>query len=149
MGQEKPDAEDKRTVEEKMKGRWLARWPLQRYRAKGVPIGLAPDPRTGHECGDSRYLAIPFLDACLAMRLPDKGAQGSNLKTDRPEQGVAGAVAGRESRACRLLPGQSKGSGLVAQRSRGQAWMEYVKTGAVGDTNAAAAPNQRARVVQG
>jgi hypothetical protein len=40
------------------------------YRAQGAPIGFAPDPRTGHECGDSRYLAIPFLDACLAMRLP-------------------------------------------------------------------------------
>ena len=51
---------------------------LRQYRAKGAPIGFAPDPRTGHECGDSRYFAIPFLDACLAMRLPDKGEQGSN-----------------------------------------------------------------------
>jgi poly(3-hydroxybutyrate) depolymerase len=30
------------------------------YRAKGAPAGFAPDPRTSHECGDSRYLAIPF-----------------------------------------------------------------------------------------
>ena len=33
---------------------------------QGAPIGFAPDPRTGHECGDCRYLAIPFFDACLA-----------------------------------------------------------------------------------
>jgi pimeloyl-ACP methyl ester carboxylesterase len=39
---------------------------LQEFRLNGAPIGFAPDPRTGHACGDSRYLAIPFLDACLA-----------------------------------------------------------------------------------
>src|SRR5204862_5702610 len=50
------------------------------YRAKGAPIGFAPDPRTGHETGDSRYLAIPFFDACLAMRLPAKGSSRQNLK---------------------------------------------------------------------
>lgn len=41
------------------------------YRAKGAPIGFAPDPKTSHECGDSRYMAIPFFDACLAQRLSD------------------------------------------------------------------------------
>ena len=41
---------------------------------------MRPDPRTGHETGDSRYLAIPFLDACLAMRLPPKGSISQNLK---------------------------------------------------------------------
>ena len=45
-----------------------------------APVGMAPDPRTGHECGDSRYLAIPWIDACLAMRLPDKGDDASALK---------------------------------------------------------------------
>src|SRR5258706_1460350 len=32
---------------------------FQEYRAQGAPIGLAPDPRTGHFCGYARYLAIP------------------------------------------------------------------------------------------
>ena len=27
---------------------------FKEYRAKGGLIGFAPDPRTGHECGDSR-----------------------------------------------------------------------------------------------
>jgi len=27
--------------------------------------------RSGHFCGDSRYLAIPFFDACLQMRLTE------------------------------------------------------------------------------
>src|SRR5471030_2258033 len=44
---------------------------FQEYRAQGAPIGFAPDPRTDHFCGDSRYLAIPFFDACLQMRLTE------------------------------------------------------------------------------
>jgi hypothetical protein len=55
------------------------------YRAQGAPIGFAPDPRTGHECGDSRYLAIPFFDACLAQRLPDKDGEGQELKPIDPK----------------------------------------------------------------
>ena len=50
------------------------------YRSKGGLAGFAPDPRTGHETGDSRYLAIPFLDACLAMRMPVKGSNSQDLK---------------------------------------------------------------------
>jgi hypothetical protein len=50
------------------------------YRAKGAPIGFAPDPRTAHECGDSRYLAIPFFDACLAQRLPARDAKDQKLR---------------------------------------------------------------------
>ncbi|MEN6334492.1 MAG: hypothetical protein ABFE01_09540, partial [Phycisphaerales bacterium] len=53
---------------------------FEEYRANGAPVGFAPDPRTGHECGDSRYLAIPFFDACLAMRLPDKDSEDQTLK---------------------------------------------------------------------
>ncbi len=49
------------------------------YLAEGAPFfGFAPDPRTGHECGDSRYLAIPFFDFWLAHRLP-KSADSSQL----------------------------------------------------------------------
>src|SRR5208283_142501 len=53
---------------------------FQEHRSHGAPIGFAPDPRTGHECGDSRYLAIPFLDACMALRLPAPGSQEQKLK---------------------------------------------------------------------
>lgn len=40
-------------------------------RSRGALIGVAPDPLTSHECGNQRYLAIPWLDACLTARLPD------------------------------------------------------------------------------
>src|SRR5947208_7222556 len=76
-----PGEPDTRTEVEKMKGPWLGNIAtFKEYRAHGGLIGFAPDPLTGHECGDSRYLAILFLDACLAARLPDKGAKDQTLK---------------------------------------------------------------------
>jgi len=53
---------------------------FQEYRTNGAPIGFAPDPRTAQECGDSRYLAIPFLDACMAMRLPAERSKDQTLR---------------------------------------------------------------------
>ncbi len=48
---------------------------LKAWREHGAPGGIASDPLSGHECGDSRYLAIAFFDACLAQRLPEPGSQ--------------------------------------------------------------------------
>lgn len=44
-------------------------WKL--WREHGAPGGMSSDPLSGHECGDSRYLAIAFFDACLKQRLGD------------------------------------------------------------------------------
>lgn len=52
----------------------------QAYRQEGAFFEFAPDPRTGHECGDSRYLAIPFFDYWLAHRLPAEGADSQTLR---------------------------------------------------------------------
>ena len=46
---------------------------LKDWREHGAPGGIASDPLSGHECGDSRYLAIAFFDSCLAQRLPELG----------------------------------------------------------------------------
>src|SRR5688572_6351606 len=57
-------------IKEQERGAWINTLARTReYRSKSGPAAFAPDPRTGHETGDSRYLAIPFFAACLAMRL--------------------------------------------------------------------------------
>jgi pimeloyl-ACP methyl ester carboxylesterase len=52
-------------------------WPANEaffnaVRSRGGLIGVAVDPLTSHECGNQRYLAIPWLDACLTARLPKR-----------------------------------------------------------------------------
>ncbi len=84
---------------------------------------FAPDPRTGHQCGDSRYMAIPYFDFWLQHRLPKLGASTTAL---RP---AGAAVADwKENMAGKLA--------------------EYIKTGAVSDKTPPPAPTTvRARVL--
>jgi len=137
---EKPEV-DKRTVEQRMKGPWLGNLAtFHEYRAKGGLIAFAPDPRTGHECGDSRYLAIPFIDACLAMRLPDKGSKDQTLKPVDTSKAWLAPLLGNEAQPAADYKGNPSEAVWLPNEAVAKAWMEYVKTGAVGDTTPASAP---------
>src|SRR2546422_3346670 len=134
-----PDAPDNRTDVEEMKGPWLGNIAtFKEYRAKGGLIGFAPDPRTGHECGDSRYLAIPFLDACLAMRLPDKG--GQKLKPMETSKAWLAPLFGDEAKPAPGFKGNPDEAVWLPNEAVAKAWMEYVKTGATSDTTPPPAP---------
>jgi len=136
----KPE-DDKRTPQEKMKGPWLGNIATVReYRAKGAFIAFAPDPRTGHECGDSRYLAIPFIDACLAMRLPDKGSQDQTLKPVHAGKAWLAPLLGGDAVPAAQYKGDRNEANWLTNESVAKAWMEYVKTGAVDDTTPPPAP---------
>ena len=136
-----PNETDKRTEEEKMKGPWLGNIAtFKEYRAKGGLIGFAPDPRTGHECGDSRYLAIPFLDACLAMRLPDKGSKDQKLKPMDTSKAWLAPLFGDEAKPAAEFKGNENEAVWLPNEAVARAWTEYVKTGATSDTTPPPAP---------
>ncbi len=135
-----PDEPDNRTDAEKMKGPWLGNIAtFKEYRAKGGLIGFAPDPRTGHECGESRYLAIPFLDACLASRLPDKGSQ--KLKPMDTSQAWLAPFLGDEAKPAAEFKGNPAEAVWLPNEAVAKAWMEYVKTGATSDSTPPPAPS--------
>nr|MCU0713624.1 hypothetical protein [Pirellula sp.] len=53
--------------EERFAGVWPANEKFfLELRSRSGLVGVAVDPITSHECGNQRYLAIPWLDACLA-----------------------------------------------------------------------------------
>ncbi len=106
-------------------------------RAKGSPIGVAPDPRTSHQCGDQRYLAVRFFDTCLAMRLPEKG---NDLKpVDFSGAWLAEVDTDAAVPAAEFKGDKSK-SVWLPDAAFAKAWMEYVKTGYVTDTTPPPAP---------
>ena len=105
------------------------------YRTKGAPAGFAQDPRTGHECGDSRYFAIPFLDACLAMRLPDKGAKTQTLQPVDQSHGWLAAYPGDMAVPASEFKGDAKQAVWLPDAAVAAAWMQYVKYGTVGDAS--------------
>ncbi|HEV3167870.1 MAG TPA: hypothetical protein VGZ22_27965 [Isosphaeraceae bacterium] len=129
------------SAEENMKGPWLGTLAtFQQYRAKGGLIGFAPDPRTDHECGDSRYLAIPFLDACLAMRLPEKGGKDQTLKPVDESKAWLAPLMGDEAQPAAAFQGNPKEAVWLPNEAVAKAWVEYVKTGATSDSTPPPAP---------
>jgi len=136
-----PPEPDTRTAADKMKGPWLGNIAtFKAYRAHGGLIGFAPDPLTGHECGDSRYLAIPFLDACLAMRLPDKGSKNQTLKPMDTGKVWLAPLFGDEAKLAADFKGNPAEAVWLPNEAVAKAWMEYVKTGATSDTTPPPAP---------
>jgi len=101
------------------------------YRAKGAPIAFAPDPRTVHECGDSRYLAIPFFDACLDQRLPEKPR--TPLRPIDGEQAWLAPLLGEKAVEHEMFDGDRIQSVWLPNEKVAKAWAEYVATGVTED----------------
>ncbi len=115
-------------------GSWIGETAtFEEYRPHGAPIGIAPDPLTTHECGDSRYLAIPFFDACLAMRLPDKGAKTQTLKPVDMSTAWLADELGELAVPAAQYQGDINKSVWLPNAAVAKAWMEYVKFGTVSD----------------
>jgi hypothetical protein len=116
---------------------------FQEYRAQGAPIGFAPDPRTGHWCGDSRYLAIPFFEACLQMRLSE---WGNILKPVDMSSAWLAIPFGDTAVPAAEFKGDPNKAAWLPNAVVAKIWMEYVRIGTVTGTNAPPAPiNVRAR----
>ena len=118
------------------------------YRSKGAPIGFAGDPRTSHECGDSRYLAIPFFDACLAQRLPDSAGKDQRLKPIDSKAAWLAPLLGDKAEPAASYTGKADEAVWLPNERVAKAWAEYVKAGAVADATPPPAPvNVKATVL--
>jgi len=124
---------------QRFNGAWTGSLEMFRaYRAQASLIGFAPDPRTAHETGDSRYLAIPFFDACLAMRLPDR--VGQPLKPADMKLAWFAELDGDEVQPAAKFTGDVKQAIWLPTERFAKAWLEYVRLGATSDTTPPPAP---------
>jgi hypothetical protein len=110
---------------------------FEEYRAQGAPIGLAPDPRTAHWCGDSRYLAIPFFEACLQMRLSD---WPKILKPVDLSSAWLAAPFGDRAVPAAEFKGDPDKAVWLPNAAIAKLWMEYVRSGTVVDASIPPAP---------
>jgi pimeloyl-ACP methyl ester carboxylesterase len=121
-------------IKEKERGAWINTLARTReYRSKGGPAAFAPDPRTGHETGDSRYLAIPFFDACLAMRLPSKGSNTQELNPVDMTKGWLAPFLGQTALPASSYKGNAGEAAWLPNEQVARVWMEYVNNGTVSD----------------
>jgi pimeloyl-ACP methyl ester carboxylesterase len=125
-------------------GRFAGVWPanetfLTAMRSQGALIGVAIDPLTAHECGNQRYLAIPWLDACLTARLPKKN--GAALRPMNTENAwLADGLLGKKAVPAKKFSGNKNTSIWLPDEATAKAWMSYVKDTDVADTTPPPAP---------
>ncbi len=130
-------------------GRFAGVWPANQkffneMRSRGALIAVAVDPLTSHECGNQRYLAIAWFDACLAVRLPKNS--GDPLKPIPKNDGWIAPLQAGEPDVTSPVPA-TKFSGDLAtsiwlpNQAVATAWRQYVIDTAVADTTPPPAPS--------
>lgn len=123
--------------------RFAGVWPsneqfFNEVRGNGGLVGVAIDPLTSHECGNQRYLAIPWLDACLTARL---SKTDSSRLQEMPASSVwLGSVMATEAFPAAKYDGDPLKAGWLPNEVIARAWMQYVKDTAVTDTTPPPAP---------
>jgi hypothetical protein len=118
-------------------------WPaneafFNEMRGQGGLISVAVDPLTAHECGNQRYFAIPWLDACLTSRLPKSCVDPLH---DMPTEDAWLAIpSGFEAVPAAKFAGDPLKAAWLPNEAIARAWMQYVRDTAVTDTTAPPAP---------
>ena len=118
-------------------------WPanetfFNEVRSKGGLISVAVDPLSSHECGNQRYLAIIWLDACLSARLPKIATNPLNaMPTD---QVWLAPITGSEAQPMAKFSGEPLKAAWLPNEAIAKSWMQYVKDTLVSDTSAPSAP---------
>ena len=124
-------------------GRFARVWPANEaffygVRGKGGLIGVAVDPLTAHECGNQRYMAIAWLDACLNVRLPT--VSGDPLQPMPNDLAWLAPVAGFDAVPAAKFDGDPLKAAWLPNESIARTWMQYVKDTKVTDITPPPAP---------
>ena len=125
-------------------GRFSGVWPKNKdffhdVRTAGGLIGVAVEPNCSHQCGNSRYLAIPWFDACLAARLPNKF--GDPLQQIDPSSGWMAELLSPEVFAAAAYTGDKKSAVWLPSEKVAAAYSQYVTDANVSDETPPPAPN--------
>lgn len=124
-------------------GRFSRVWPVNQdfhrsMREGAGLIGLSVDPLTGHQCGNQRYLAIPWFDACLSLRLPEEAGDPLN-EIEAGDAWLAESIEG-EAMPESEFSGEMKTSIWLPNEAIAKSWMQYLKDTEVGDSTPPPAP---------
>lgn len=119
-------------------GQFAGVWPanevfFHELRSKGGLIGVAVDPLSSHDCGNQRYFAVRWLDACLSTRLPQ--VSGDPLQPMPTDDAWLAPITGSEATPAAKFDGDVLQAGWLPNEAVASAWREYVKDTQIGDTS--------------
>lgn len=126
-------------------GRFAGVWERNReffedLRGQGGLIGLAVDPHSSHDCGNSRYLAIPWFDACLTARLPTEPSL--DLKPMSESAAWLSEILTAEIASQATFQGNPRTSVWLPNEAVARAFAEYVHDGNVVDMTPPESPSR-------
>ena len=124
-------------------GRFSKVWPanekfIKTIRRRGGLLGLAVDPLAAHECGNQRYMAIPWLDACLTMRLPAKTDQP--LKPMLVHDAWLAPLLGQQAVPAGKFTGDETEAVWLPNTAIARTWMHYIRDTEIPDPSPPPAP---------
>ena len=124
-------------------GRFSGVWPANqkffaKVRGSGGLVGIAVDPLSSHECGNQRYLAIPWLDVCLSMRLPKR--IGQPLRKMPSQKSWLAPVLGTEPVPANHYDQDVKKALWLPNQKIANLWIHYVRNTQVPDQTPPPAP---------
>jgi pimeloyl-ACP methyl ester carboxylesterase len=124
-------------------GRFSKVWPanekfIKTIRRRGGLLGLAVDPLAAHECGNQRYMAIPWLDACLTMRLPAK--TGQPLKPMPAHDAWLAPLLGQQAVPAGKFTGDETEAVWLPNAAIAHTWMHYVRDTEIPDPSPPPSP---------
>ena len=131
-------------------GRFAGVWPgteafFLALRAKGGLVGVSIDPLTSHECGNQRYLAIPWYDACLSARLPKTNNEPLNAMSKTNAWIAMLSVTDSVQRSTPVQQGDFDGplerTVWLPNESIAKAWTQYMTDTSIFDTTPPPAPS--------
>jgi pimeloyl-ACP methyl ester carboxylesterase len=108
-----------------------------RYRKINAVWAFAIEANTAHESGDTRFLAIPYLDAAIGDRLASDSNQLNLVKADR---GWLGNTGTHMIAPINLYEGNPLEAVWLPNEETARKWQKYVKTGKIPATRKPAAP---------
>lgn len=124
-------------------GQFAGVWPANEaffgaVRGRGGLLAVAVDPLSSHECGNQRYLAIPWLHACLGYRLPEVAGEG--LRAMPKTGNWLAPITGTEAVPADGFGGDQRAMGWLPDEATARGWMQYVKDTQVSDETGPPSP---------
>ena len=116
---------------------------FEKVRGAGGLVGIAVDPLSSHECGNQRYMAIPWFDECLTARLPKK--EGQPLRKMVPEQAWLAPVLATTAVSAENYKGDPLKAVWLPSQRIAKTWMHYVRDTKIPDSSPPPTP-KRVRV---
>jgi pimeloyl-ACP methyl ester carboxylesterase len=117
---------------------------FEKNQPRGALLAIAVDPKSEHDCGNSRQLAIPYFAALLKVRLPEK------IDPELPPRlrainAASGWLANGETlqiAAAKNASPEFQNANWLPDEHVAKAWKEYAEFGAVADTTPPPPPKQ-------